>query len=98
MFEVCVVQKISPLFLLFWTLGFLAACTDSNPVITTGSEEPGVEYLPVAKPPFSGNSPVVISEINTVNLVYEDHEGGDAGWIELYNRSSDTVNLSALQS
>jgi hypothetical protein len=96
MFEVCVVQKISPLFLLFWTLGFLAACTDSNPVITTGSEEPGVEYLPVAKPPFSGNSPVVISEINTVNLVYEDHEGGDAGWIELYNRSSDTVNLSGM--
>ncbi len=89
-------QKISPLFLLFWTLGFLAACTDSNPVITTGSEEPGVEYLPVAKLPFSGNSPVVISEINTVNLVYEDHEGGDAGWIELYNRSTDTVNLSGL--
>jgi len=96
MFEVCVVQKISPLFLLFWTLGFLAACTDSNPVITTGSEEPGVEYLPVAKPPFSGSSPVVISEINTVNLVYEDHEGGDAGWIELYNRSSDMVNLSGM--
>ena len=28
--------------------------------------------------------------------MYEDHEGGDAGWIELYNRSSDTVNLSGM--
>ena len=46
------------------------------------------------KLPLAERSPVVFSEINTVNLVYKDYEGGDAGWVELFNRSADTVDLS----
>lgn len=46
--------------------------------------------------PFVGGSSVVFTEIDPTNLVYEDHEGGDAGWVELYNASDTAVNLSGL--
>lgn len=36
------------------------------------------------------------TEIDPVNVVYEDHEGDDAGWVELLNTSTDTVNLSGM--
>lgn len=40
--------------------------------------------------------PILFTEVDPVNTVYEDHEGGDAGWAELFNTSSDTVDLSGL--
>ncbi|SHK74307.1 CotH protein [Fibrobacter sp. UWOV1] len=40
--------------------------------------------------------PVMFTEIDPINIVYEDHEGGDAGWVELFNTSADTVDLSGL--
>ena len=45
---------------------------------------------------FGWNSPVFFSEVDPVNLVYEDHEGGDAGWVELYNPADTAVNLQGL--
>ena len=38
----------------------------------------------------------MFTEVDPINLVYEDHEGGDAGWVELFNTSADTVNLSGM--
>lgn len=40
------------------------------------------------------NSPVVFTEVDVINVDYKDHEGGDAGWVELYNRTNSTVDLS----
>ncbi len=40
--------------------------------------------------------PVMFTEVDPINIVYEDHEGGDAGWVELFNTSADTVDLSGL--
>jgi len=36
------------------------------------------------------------TEVDPVNITYEDHEGDDAGWVELYNNSADTVNLKGM--
>ncbi|WP_159433338.1 CotH kinase family protein [Fibrobacter sp. UWEL] len=41
----------------------------------------------VAKPP------VVFTEVDVVNLSYKDEEGGDAGWVEVYNPADTAVNL-----
>lgn len=88
--------------LLLLVLG-LSACSDdssssSNDVsditeVSSASEDSVPENEPGL--PFVGGN-VVISEIDPINIVYEDHEGGDAGWIELYNKSSDTVDLSGM--
>ena len=40
--------------------------------------------------------PVMFTEVDPINIVYEDHEGDDAGWVELYNTSADTVDLSGM--
>lgn len=47
------------------------------------------------KLPFVGGS-IMFTEVDPINTVYEDHEGGDAGWVELFNASSDSVNLNGL--
>ena len=39
---------------------------------------------------------VVFSEVDPVNLVYKDHEGDDAGWIELLNPTDKVVDLSGM--
>ena len=40
-----------------------------------------------------GNSAVVITEISPVNLDWLDENGGDPGWIELYNAGDEAANL-----
>ena len=45
--------------------------------------------------PFIGGT-ILFSEVDPINTVYEDHEGGDAGWVELFNTSSESVNLKGL--
>lgn len=39
------------------------------------------------------NPPVIFTEVDLVNLVYKDEEGGDAGWAEIYNPSDTAVSL-----
>ena len=39
------------------------------------------------------NPPVIFTEVDPVNLVYKDEEGGDAGWVEIYNPSDTAVSL-----
>jgi hypothetical protein len=39
---------------------------------------------------------VIFTEVDPVNIDYKDHEGDDAGWVELFNTSADTVNLSGM--
>jgi hypothetical protein len=80
-----------------WAL-CLAACSGSD---SSSSKEPEQE-TPAdtvvdegVKLPFVGG-PVLFTEVDPINIVYEDHEGGDAGWVELFNTSADTVDLSGL--
>ena len=46
--------------------------------------------------PYVGGSPVVVTEIDPVNISFKDHEGGDAGWVEFFNPAETPVNLSGL--
>ncbi len=40
-----------------------------------------------------GNSALLITEIAPVNLSWTDEEGGDPGWVEIYNAGSEAANL-----
>lgn len=75
-----------------------AACSDNDSSSSKDSEQetPADSVIDSdAKLPFVGG-PVIFTEVDPINIVYEDHEGGDAGWVELFNTSADTVDLSGL--
>ncbi len=80
-----------------WTL-WMTACSDND---SSSSKDPEQETPADSvidadvKLPFVGG-PVMFTEVDPINIVYEDHEGGDAGWVELFNTSADTVDLSGL--
>jgi len=40
-----------------------------------------------------GNSSLLITEVSPVNLDWLDEEGGDPGWVEIYNAGSEAANL-----
>ena len=75
----------------------LSACSDDSssslkisPESSLSSDSPVKSSLP-----FVGG-PVMFTEVDPINVVYEDHEGDDAGWVELYNTSADTIDLSGM--
>ena len=82
-----------------------SACSDSNSHSTKIEEISEDNLAPIdsslegssdaTKLPFVGGS-VMFTEVDPINIVYEDHEGGDAGWVELFNTSADTVDLSGM--
>ena len=75
---------------------FVSSCSDdggSDSVVTPGGD-PGFAGNG-ASLPFVGG-PVMFTEVDPVNITYKDHEGDDAGWVELFNTSADTVNLSGI--
>lgn len=77
---------------------FLWACSDSNSRSTTIEEIPEnnpAENESPNKLPFVGG-PLMFTEVDPVNVVYDDHEGDDEGWVELYNTSADTVDLTGM--
>ena len=45
--------------------------------------------------PFVGGA-VMFTEVDPINVSYKDHEGDDDGWIELFNASNDSVDLSGM--
>lgn len=80
----------------FGAFVFLSGCSDegsTDAIVTNTSSDSDV---PPASNIFVGGSPVIITEIDPTNLVYKDHEGGDAGWIELFNPSDTVVNLAGI--
>lgn len=75
-----------------------AACSDNDSSSSKDSEQEAPADSVIdsgVKLPFVGGS-VMFTEVDPINIVYEDHEGGDAGWVELFNTSADTVNLSGM--
>ena len=77
---------------------FFSACSDSNTLSTTIEEIPQTGLAQENEDPVTSpvGGPVVFTEVDPINIVYEDHEGDDAGWVELYNTSADTVDLSGM--
>ena len=76
-----------PIFLL---AAFLASCSE-DAASSGGAPENDSEIVY----PYVGNS-VVFTEVDPINVSYKDHEGDDAGWVELANNSPDTVSLFGL--
>ena len=77
---------------------FFSACTDSNTLSTTIEEIPQTGNVQEKEDPDTSlaGGLVMFTEVDPINIVYEDHEGDDAGWVELYNTSADTVDLSGM--
>ncbi|SMG25116.1 CotH protein [Fibrobacter sp. UWB13] len=76
----------------------LSACTDDNPsslILDMESSSSASGDAGGTKLPFVGG-PVMFTEVDPVNVDFKDHEGDDAGWVELFNTSADTVNLSEM--
>ena len=66
----------------------LVACSSSDSVSTEVTELERVEV--------SQKASLMFTEVDPINTVYEDHEGDDAGWIEIRNGSSTAVDLSQM--
>jgi hypothetical protein len=85
-----------------WWLGIalLCACTDNKSGLLEPNETDVVKVslssssAKVPDFPVNENPTFVLSEVDPINIVYEDDEGGDAGWVEIVNKSSRTVDLS----
>lgn len=80
--------------LVFGVLG-LSACSEevsSKPNFPFSSDS-SVSSGASISVPFVGG-PLMITEVDPTNLVYEDHEGGDGSWIEIFNTSAEPVNLA----
>ena len=85
-----------------WWLGIalLCACTENKPELLEPNEADFVKVhfssssAKVPDFPVKENPNFVFSEVDPINIVYEDDEGGDAGWVEIINKSSRTVDLS----
>ncbi len=79
-------------------LGGLMACTDD--VAYTPHVAP--DSVPSENTPSDSaadsvsqsNGPLMFTEIDPTNLVYEDHEGDDGGWVEIFNTSNEPVDLA----
>lgn len=84
----------------------LASCSDDNShgvfapnEIDSSSSvaESAESHLPVADGSLKCvGGPLKFTEVDPINVDFEDHEGDDAGWVEILNTSTDTVNLSGM--
>ena len=93
---------VGRIFLTAFLVALLSACSDDSSssskdsetdVPVDSTEQGGANSGPQLS--FVGG-PVMFTEVDPINIVYEDHEGDDAGWVELYNTSADTVDLSGM--
>ena len=98
-------MKSTILFLQFAVAAFFMACS-------SGSNSTTVEEMDLEESEDRGRSgssssgtqdpekqiatSIIFSEVDPVNLVYKDHEGDDAGWVELLNPTDKTINLSGM--
>lgn len=73
----------------------LSISSSSQDLLSSSSLEIPVPESSSSGLPFIGGT-ILFSEVDPINTVYEDHEGGDAGWVELFNTSSESVNLKGL--
>lgn len=78
--------------LVFCVSGFSACSGDSVSKPNIAPEENPVQQEET-KVPFVGG-PLMFTEVDPTNLVYEDHQGDDGSWIEIFNTSAEPVNLA----
>ncbi|MDR1759672.1 MAG: CotH kinase family protein [Fibrobacter sp.] len=65
----------------------LLACDSGSP-----------KRVEVADPgmPYAGNPPVIFTEVDPANGYFDDHDGDDPAWVELFNPADTAVNLAGL--
>ena len=75
----------------------LAACSDDGSSHRAPDPEEIESSSSAAESllPFAGG-PLKFTEVDPINVDFEDHEGDDAGWVEILNTSTDTVDLSGM--
>ncbi|MCQ2107552.1 MAG: CotH kinase family protein [Fibrobacter sp.] len=77
----------------------LSSSGETNGMLSSGSNVSGVSSSSADSMADTNaivvlkNPPVIFTEVDPVNLVYKDEEGGDAGWVEIYNPADTAVNL-----
>lgn len=82
-----------------FALSILSGCSDGGGddiVVPCSSADSSGSPGPAENAVYVGGSPVIITEVDPTNLVYKDHDGDDAGWIELFNPSDAAVNLAGI--
>ena len=86
---------------LFLVVVLLYACTDYKSELMEPYEPASVEAVVISSSsatvvdfPVDENSVLEFSEVDPLNTDYEDHEDDDAGWVEIFNKSSRSVDLS----
>ncbi len=78
------VRYIYPFLTLLLALSFVA-CSSEN---STKTVEQCLDC--------DDRGPIVFTEVDPVNITYKDHEGDDAGWVELMNTSQEPIDLSGM--
>ena len=76
---------------IFFVALVLSACSDDNPSslnFDLGSSSSANGNADGVNLPFVGG-PVIFTEVDPINIDYKDHEGDDAGWVELFHASAD---------
>lgn len=86
---------------LWLVVALLCACTDYKSELLEPHEADSVDVVYLSSSSavvidfaVKEDAVLAISEVDPINVDYEDHEGDDAGWIEIVNKSSKTVDLS----
>lgn len=73
----------------------VTSCSDdggANGVVVPGSSSSTGNG---ASLPYAGGV-VMFTEVDPLNITYKDHEGDDDGWVELFNTSADSADLSGM--
>lgn len=100
--KICLNSLVIEFWVLMLTLVFVACSSESGETksvqVVESEMSSSSEDSTVTEPPkFSYvGGPIIFTEVDPINTVYDDHEGGDAGWVELYNSSSEPVNLKGM--
>jgi hypothetical protein len=66
---------------------------DSSSSISSSSDASSSSSS-LGEPVWVGNPSVIFNEITAANISLKDEYGNEPGWVELYNTTSSTVNLS----
>lgn len=84
--------RINLLYITSALAALLSSCSDDTSNSIADSDYTITDGLPL---PYEGG-PVIFTEVDPINISYKDHEGDDAGWVELFNTSDETVNMSGM--
>ena len=72
--------------------GLLLSCSDNLDDVSEDDLNPPGE-IPADAENFTRSAPVVFTEVNPQNFTFQDEDGDNSDWIELFNPADTAVNL-----